>query len=375
MLTTEERIRYSRHISIPTIEEAGQERLKSGRVLVVGAGGLGSPTLLYLAAAGIGKIGIIDPDIVDLSNLQRQVLYTMDDIGKPKVEIAKARILAANPNIQVEIYQDTLTAENAKHIVESYDIVVDGTDNFPTRYLVNDVCVLLDKINVYGSVYRFEGQVSVFNYTSKEGVVGPNYRDLYPVPPNAGSVPNCAEGGVLGVLPGIIGSLQANEVIKIVANVGEPLSGKLLLFDALTLESRILTFNKNEDTNITDLINYEQFCGTEILNNMSEVKEITVTELKEWKDSKKDFQLIDCREQYEFDFCNLDGELIPLGNIIEQAEKISKDKDVVIHCRSGQRSATAILQLQTQLGLTKLYNLKGGILAWSAEIDPSVPSY
>lgn len=375
MLTTEERIRYSRHISIPNIEEAGQERLKNGRVLVVGAGGLGSPTLLYLAAAGIGKIGIIDPDIVDLSNLQRQVLYTMNDIGKPKVEIAKARILAANPNIQVEIYQETLTAENAKQVVGSYDIVVDGTDNFPTRYLVNDVCVLMGKVNVYGSVYRFEGQVSVFNYTNQEGVVGPNYRDLYPIPPSAGSVPNCAEGGVLGVLPGIIGSLQANEVIKIVANVGEPLSGKLLLFDALTLESRILAFNKNENTNITDLINYEQFCGTEILNNMSEVKEITVTELKEWKDSAKDFQLIDCREQYEFDFCNLDGELIPLGNILEQAEKISKVKDVVIHCRSGQRSATAILQLQQQMGLTKLYNLKGGILAWSAEIDPSVPSY
>lgn len=375
MLTTEERIRYSRHVSIPDIGEAGQEKLKSGRVLVVGAGGLGSPTLLYLAAAGIGTIGIIDPDQVDLSNLQRQVIYTMDDIGQAKVEVAKRRILAANPNIQVEVYQETLTSENAKQIVESYDVVVDGTDNFPTRYLVNDVCVLMNKVNVYGSVYRFEGQVSVFNFTEEDGSLGPNYRDLYPMPPQAGSVPNCAEGGVLGVLPGIIGSLQANEVIKIVANVGEPLSGKLLLFDALTLESRILTFNKNQETNITGLINYEHFCGTEILKNMSEVKEITVTELKEWKDSEKDFQLIDCREQYEFDFCNLEGELIPLGNILEQAEKISKDKDVVIHCRSGQRSATAILQLQQQFGLTKLYNLKGGILAWSAEIDPSVPSY
>jgi len=375
MLTTEERIRYSRHIAIPDIGLAGQQRLKEGRVLVIGAGGLGSPTLLYLAAAGIGKIGIVDPDVVDMSNLQRQVLFTMDDIGKPKVEIARQRILAANPEINVEVYQVAFTSENAEMIVDQYDVVVDGTDNFPTRYLVNDVCVLQNKVNVYGSIFRFEGQISVFNYLDAEGERGPNYRDLYPEPPLAGSVPNCAEGGVLGVLPGIIGSMQANEVIKLVAQVGEPLSGKLLLFDALTLESRIITFKKNYNIKITDLIDYEQFCGMETIKNMSEVKEITVTELKEWKDSEKDFQLIDCREQYEFDFCNIDGELIPLGNILDQADKISNNKDVVIHCRSGQRSATAIRQLQQQIGLTKLYNLKGGILAWSAEVDPSVPTY
>jgi len=374
-LSTEEKIRYSRHITIPSFGLEGQEKLKASKVLVIGAGGLGSPALLYLAAAGIGTIGVVDDDVVDYSNLQRQVLYTVDDIDKYKVDIAKAKILAANPMIRVNTYKCKLTAENAEKIVESYDIVIDGTDNFPTRYLVNDVCVLLNKINVYGSVFRFEGQVSVFNYIDEDGESSPNYRDLYPEPPAAGSVPNCAEGGVLGVLPGIIGCMQANEVIKLIAGIGEPLIGKLLLFDALTLESRIISFRKNENISITSLIDYEEFCGTKTHNNMSEVKEITVTELKEWKDSQKDFQLIDCREQYEFDFANLDGELIPLGNILDQSDKIAIDKDVVIHCRSGQRSATAIMQLQQKLGLTKLYNLKGGILAWSAEVDPSVPTY
>lgn len=375
MLSAEERVRYSRHISIPSFGIEGQRKLKSAKVLVVGAGGLGSPVLLYLAAAGVGRIGIVDNDVVDMSNLQRQVLFTEHDLGKPKVDIAKSKIIAANPHIQVDSFHTFLNADNATDIVAPYDLVIDGTDNFPTRYLVNDICVLLDKVNVYGSVYRFEGQVSVFNYKDPNGIRGPNYRDLYPEPPAAGSVPNCAEGGVLGVLPGIIGSLQANEAIKIITGVGEPISGKLMLFDALTLESRILSFKKNPDISITGLINYEHFCGTTIQNNMSEVKEITVSQLKEWKDSGKDFQLVDCREQYEFDFCNLDGELIPLGNILEQSDKIATDKDVVVHCRSGQRSATAILQLQQQLGLTKLYNLKGGILAWSSEIDPSVPTY
>jgi len=340
-LSSEEKIRYSRHISIPSFGLEGQEKLKIAKVLIIGVGGLGSPALLYLAAAGIGTIGIVDDDIVDISNLQRQVLYSMEDIGNAKIEVAKAKILAANPEINIITHHCKLTSDNAEEIVKEYDIVIDGTDNFPTRYLVNDVCVLLNKINVYGSVYRFEGQVSVFNYIDENGQVGPNYRDLYPEPPTAGSVPNCAEGGVLGVLPGIIGTMQANEVIKLLVGIGEPLIGKLLLFDALTLESRKISFRKNPDTSITKLIDYEEFCGTKTHNNMSEVKEITVKELKEWKDSEKDFQLIDCREQYEFDFANLAGELIPLGNILEQ----------------------------------KLYNLKGGILAWSAEVDPSVPTY
>jgi len=374
-LSTEEKIRYSRHLSIPSFGIKGQEKLKAAKVLVIGAGGLGSPALLYLAAAGVGTIGIVDDDVVDHSNLQRQVLYTVSDVGKYKVDIAKEKIQTANPTITVNTYQCLLTSQNAEEIVNPYDIVLDGTDNFPTRYLVNDICVLLNKTNVYGSVYRFEGQVSVFNYIDENGDAGPNYRDLYPEPPAAGTVPNCAEGGVLGVLPGIIGSMQATETIKLVAGIGEILNGKLLLFDALTLESRIISFRKNPKISITELIDYEKFCGTKTHNNMSEVKEITVQELKEWKDSKKDFQLIDCREQYEFEFANLEGELIPLGNILDQADKIATDKDVVVHCRSGQRSATAIMQLQQKLGLTKLYNLKGGILAWSADIDPSVPTY
>jgi len=374
-MNQQEFIRYSRHISIPQFGAEGQQKLSVAKVLIVGAGGLGCPMLSYLTAAGIGVIGIIDDDVVDESNLQRQVLYTTEDIGKSKAEVAAEKLRLANPLITIHVYEERLTAENAIEIFESYDIVADGTDNFPTRYLVNDACVILGKTNVYGSVYRFEGQVSVFNYLQEDGTFSPNYRDLYPEPPEPGSVPNCAEGGVLGVLPGIIGTMQASEIIKIASGVGEPLIGKLLLFDALTLESRILSFKKNPDIHIDGLIDYEQFCGSEIQTNMAEVKEITVSELKEWKDSGKDFQLIDCREQYEFDFCNLEGELIPLGNIIEQAEKISKEKDVVIHCRSGQRSATAILQLQQHLGLSKLYNLKGGILAWSSEIDPSVPSY
>ncbi len=375
MLTTEEFVRYSRHIAIPDFGVTGQERLKSAKVLVVGAGGLGAPLLLYLAAAGIGHIGIVEADTVDMSNLQRQVLFSSTDLGQSKAEVASDKLKALNPEIEINIHEAFLTVENAMDIIAPYDIVADGTDNFPTRYLVNDACIILNKVNVYGSVYRFSGQVSVFNHLSSAGERGPNYRDLFPEPPPPESVPNCAEGGVLGVLPGIIGSMQALEVIKIASGVGEPLSGKLFLFDALSFSSRVIKYSKNKDTNITELINYDQFCGITAINDMSEIKEITVTELKEWRDSGKDFQLIDCREQYEYDFCNLDGELIPLGAILEQSEKIVKDKDVVIHCRSGQRSATAIMQLQQNMGFTKLHNLKGGILAWSAEVDSSVPTY
>jgi len=375
MLTTDEYIRYSRHIAIPSFGKEGQLCLKQAKVLVVGAGGLGAPLLLYLAAAGIGKIGIVEADTVDISNLQRQVLFDVNDISQSKVQIAKSKLAALNPEINIEVHESYITTDNAEEIISQYDIVADGTDNFPTRYLVNDACVLLDKVNVYGSVYRFEGQVSVFNLPDGEGGRGPNYRDLFPEPPPADSVPNCAEGGVLGVLPGIIGSMQALEVIKIASGVGEPLSGKLFLFDALSFTHRVVKYSKNKETSITELINYDQFCGITSIQDMSEIKEITVTELKEWKDSGKDFQLIDCREQYEFDFCNLEGELIPLGDILQQSEKINKDKDVVIHCRSGQRSATAIMQLQQNMGFTKLHNLKGGILAWSAEVDPSVPTY
>lgn len=374
-LTTEETIRYSRHIAIPSFGKSGQENLKKSKVLVVGAGGLGSPMLIYLAAAGIGTIGIVENDTIDLSNLQRQVLYTNADLGQSKIQIARQKIEAINPFVKVEIHETLLTSENAMEIISQYDIIADGTDNFPTRYLVNDACVLAGKINVYASVYRFEGQVAVFNYPLPDGSRGPNYRDLYPEPPAPGLVPNCAEGGVIGALVGVIGSMQASEVIKLASGVGEVLHDRIFIYDAESSRSRTLRFQKNPDTNIKELINYEHFCGSSISTNMNEVKEITVKELKEWQDSGKDFQLIDVREQYEYEFCNLAGELIPLGSILEHGEKIEKEKDVVVHCRSGQRSATAILQLQQQLGLTKLYNLKGGILAWSNEIDSSIPTY
>ena len=375
MMTTDEFIRYSRHIVIPEFGKMGQERLKSSKVLVIGAGGLGAPLLLYLTAAGVGCIGIVEADTIDVSNLQRQVLFNTEDLKHSKAQVAKTRLKALNPNVKIILHEVFINVDNAMDIIAAYDIVADGSDNFPTRYLVNDACVLLNKVNVYGSVYRFEGQVSVFHYKSEDGEYGPNYRDLFPEPPPPDSVPNCAEGGVIGVLPGIIGSMQALQVIKIASGVGEPLSGKLFLFDALSFSSRVIKYSKNKDTNITKLINYDQFCGSTAINDMSEVKEITVTELKEWKDSGKKFQLIDCREQYEYDFCNLEGELIPLGAILEQSDKIDKDNDVVIHCRSGQRSATAIMQLQQNMGFTKLHNLKGGILAWSAEVDSSVPTY
>ena len=369
----EELERYSRHLIIPEFNIEGQRRLKNAKVLVVGTGGLGSPLLLYLTAAGVGTIGILDFDIVDDSNLQRQVLFSVDTVGTPKVEAAKKRLEALNPHINFQVHNVQLTSENALEIIKDYDLVADGTDNFPTRYLVNDACVILGKPNVYASIFRFEGQVSVFNYKN-----GPHYRDLFPTPPPPGLVPSCAEGGVIGVLPGIIGSLQANEVIKIISGVGEPLAGRLFLFDALTFETRTLKVHKNPDTpEITELIDYEHFCGLNLngQSNKEEVKEITVSELKELRDGSQDFQLIDVREPYEFDICNLEGELIPLGDVLDNIDKISSDKKVVVHCRSGARSATAINQLEKKFGFENLYNLKGGILAWADEIDTSMAKY
>lgn len=369
----EELERYSRHLIIPEFNIEGQRRLKNAKVLVVGTGGLGSPLLLYLTAAGVGTIGILDFDIVDDSNLQRQVLFSVDTVGTPKVEAAKKRLEALNPHINFQVHNVQLTSENALEIIKDYDLVADGTDNFPTRYLVNDACVILGKPNVYASIFRFEGQVSVFNYKN-----GPHYRDLFPTPPPPGLVPSCAEGGVIGVLPGIIGSLQANEVIKIISGVGEPLAGRLFLFDALTFETRTLKVHKNPDTpEITELIDYEHFCGLNLngQSNKEEVKEITVSELKELRDGSQDFQLIDVREPYEFDICNIEGELIPLGDVLDNIDKISSDKKVVVHCRSGARSATAINQLEKKFGFENLYNLKGGILAWADEIDTSMAKY
>lgn len=368
--------RYSRHLIIPEFNIEGQKKLKEARVLVVGTGGLGSPLLLYLVAAGVGNIGLVDFDVVDDSNLQRQVLFSVDDVGKPKVEMAKKRLEALNPHINFKTFNTRLTSDNALDIIREYDIVADGTDNFPTRYLVNDACVLLGKVNVYASIFRFEGQVSVFNYLTKDGEFGPNYRDLFPTPPPPGMVPSCAEGGVLGVLPGIIGSLQANEVIKIISGIGEPLSGRLFLFDALAFDTRVMKIRKNPDTPpIEKLIDYEYFCGLGETNNKEEmVKEITVEELETLKNSKEDFQLIDVRESYEKDIADIGGELIPLGTIEDNVDKIRKDVKVVVYCRSGARSANAIRALE-QYDLDNLYNLAGGILAWADDIDPDMSKY
>jgi len=375
-LTNPELTRYARHIAIPEFGIEGQKKLKNAKVLVVGAGGLGSPVLLYLAAAGVGTIGIVDFDLVDDSNLQRQVLYNINDVGLSKAATAKKKLTALNPFINIKVYKEAYTKDNALSIIENYDIVADGTDNFPTRYLTNDACVLANKVNVYASIFRFEGQVSVFNYLDKNGERGPNYRDLFPSPPPPGMVPNCAEGGVLGVLPGIIGSMQANEVIKIITGVGDPLSGRLFLFDAASFTTRILKIKKRKDTLIKDLINYEQFCGiVPKSNTLPMVQEITVAQLKQWQDEEKDFQLVDVRKQFEWDIANLNADLIILDTLPNNVDKISKDKPVVIHCRSGARSANAIRFLQENHGYTNLYNLKGGILAWASEIDSSMATY
>jgi len=369
--------RYSRHLIIPEFNIDGQRKLKSAKVLVVGTGGLGSPLLLYLTAAGVGTIGILDFDVVDDSNLQRQVLFSTDDVGESKAKAAKKKLEKLNPHINLVVHETKLTSANALDIIKDYDLVADGTDNFPTRYLVNDACVLLGKPNVYASIFRFEGQVSVFNYTDKAGVTGPNYRDLFPEPPPPGLVPSCAEGGVIGVLPGIIGSLQANEVIKVISGVGEPLCGRLFLFDALAFETRVLKLAKDPNNpKIKGLIDYDEFCGIHPNENgKSNVKEITVWELKKLADSHADYQLIDVREPYEYDIVNLGGELIPMKTVEESIDRIRSDKKVVIHCRSGARSAKTIETLERKFGFSNLYNLKGGVLAWADEIDKSLPKY
>ncbi len=377
---------YSRHLSIPEFGMEGQKKLKAAKVLAVGTGGLGAPMLQYLAAAGVGTIGIVDFDKVEASNLHRQVLFGASDVGRPKVEVAKERLQEINPHINIQVHNVRLTSDNALEIIKNYDVVADGTDNFPTRYLINDACVMLDKPNVHGSIFQFEGQLSVFNYVDDEGTRGPNYRDLFPEPPPPGLVPSCAEAGVLGVLPGIIGCLQASEVIKIITGIGKPLSGKLFLFDAQDFSTRKVKVEKNKDNplmgknpEITELIDYEAFCGIptngEEEKEESEVPEITVQEYKSWLDSGEEVQLIDVREPHEVEIAEIGGELIPLKTVAENADKISRDKKVVVHCRSGKRSADAIKELQEKFGFDNLYNLKGGILAWSKEIDESVPQY
>ncbi|BAY48311.1 UBA/THIF-type NAD/FAD binding protein [Scytonema sp. HK-05] len=380
-LTKDDYERYSRHLILPEVGLEGQKRLKAASVLCIGTGGLGSPLLLYLAAAGIGRIGIVDFDVVDTSNLQRQVIHGTSWVGKPKIESAKNRILEINPYCQVDLYETRLTSENALDIIRPYDIVVDGTDNFPTRYLVNDACVLLNKPNVYGSIFRFEGQATVFNY---EG--GPNYRDLYPEPPPPGMVPSCAEGGVLGVLCGIIGTLQATETVKIIIGQGNTLSGRLLLYDALNMKFRELKLRPNPVRPVIEkLIDYEQFCGipqakAQEEKQQMEMSEITVQELKQLLDSgTDDFVLLDVRNPHEYEIAQIPGAiLIPLPDI-ENGEGVLKVKELVnghrliAHCKSGMRSAKA-LGILKEAGVDGT-NVKGGILAWSKEIDPSVPTY
>lgn len=378
--------RYSRHLIIPEFNIEGQKKLKKAKVLVVGTGGLGAPLLQYLTAAGVGTIGVVDFDVVEDSNLQRQVLFTTDDIGKPKTEAAVARMKGLNPHVNFKIYNTQLNSSNALEIIKDYDVVADGTDNFPTRYLVNDACVLLGKPNVYASIFRFDGQLTVFNYQFGDGKTGPNYRDLYPEPPPPGLVPSCAEGGVIGVLPGILGCLQANEVIKVITGVGDPLVGRMFSFDALGFETRTFKFKKDpenpisgENPTLDHLIDYQQFCGIPQQEAEKEkqdtVKEITVKELKELQDNNEDFQLIDVREDFEYEIANLDGELIPLNSIIENADKIARDKKVIVHCRSGARSANAIYALEQKFGFDNLYNLKGGILAYAEQVDNSLAKY
>jgi len=382
--SSEELARYSRHLILPEFNIEGQKKLKQAKVLVVGTGGLGAPLLLYLTAAGVGTIGLVDFDVVDDSNLQRQVLFTRDDLGQPKVQAAKKRLQALNPYVNFVTYETALTSDNAMEIIKEYDVVADGTDNFPTRYLVNDACVLLGKVNVYASIYRFEGQATVFNYKDKHGVLGPNYRDLFPSPPPPGLVPSCAEGGVIGVLPGILGSLQANEVIKVLSGVGETLSGRLFLFDASTFETRTLKIKRRKDNPLNGenptqkgLIDYQQFCGVGAGDSESkqEVKSINVKQLDELIKKQARIQVVDVREAYEYEIANLKGELMPKSEIMNYVPKISNDRQVIVHCRSGKRSSDVIELLQEKYGFQNLYNLEGGILAWAKEIDHTMPTY
>ncbi len=377
-LNRDEMRRYGRHLIMPEVGLEGQKKLKASSVLLVGAGGLGSPLALYLAAAGVGRIGIVDFDVVDQSNLQRQVLHGTESIGKSKLQSATERIFSINPFVKVEPYETQLTSANALEILRNYDVVADGTDNFPTRYLVNDACVLLHKPNVYGSIFRFEGQVSVFDADR-----GPCYRCLYSEPPPPGLVPSCAEGGVLGVLPGIIGTLQASETVKLLLGIGEPLIGRLVLFDALKTEFRELKLRKNPDCpicgthpTIRELIDYEAFCGItpHLPTNEHATREISVEELKLRMDQHADIFILDVREPHEYLIANLGGYLIPLNDLPNRVNELDSSKEFVVHCASGVRSARAVSFL-ADMGFKKVKNLVGGINAWAEKIDTSLASY
>jgi adenylyltransferase/sulfurtransferase len=380
-LSNEEILRYSRHLIMPEVAMEGQLKLKSAKVLLIGSGGLGAPLGMYLAAAGVGRIGLVDFDVVDSTNLQRQIIHGTKDVGRKKLDSAAERMLDINPNIQIDRHEVALSSENALDIIKDYDIVVDGTDNFPTRYLVNDACVLLGKPNVYGSIFRFEGQATVFAY---EG--GPCYRCLYPEPPPPGLVPSCAEGGVLGILPGLIGVVQATETVKLILGSGEPLVGRLVLYDALNMRFRELTLRKNpecpacgEHPTVTKLIDYHQFCGIPQHEpapapGLSEW-EIDPTEVKTKLDRGDHFVLVDVREPHEYQICKIpNAKLIPLGEVPKRVHELDSADEIVAHCRSGIRSAKAVDFLR-QAGFRKVKNMRGGILAWSDRVDPSVPKY
>jgi molybdopterin/thiamine biosynthesis adenylyltransferase/rhodanese-related sulfurtransferase len=361
LFTPAERLRYSRHFSLAAVGESGQARLRAASVLVVGAGGLGAPALLYLAAAGVGTVGIVDPDRVSTSNLQRQVLYGESQLGQLKVAAAQARLADLNPLIEIHTYPTPLLRTNAFEIIRNYDLVIDGTDNFPTRYLINDACVLLDKIAIYGSVYRFEGQVSVFNALLEDGSRGPNYRDLYPIPPEAGQVPSCAEDGILGVLPGMIGTRQANEAIKLILGIGEPLAGKLLLLDALTGQERSIRFPKRPDTHIDQLIDYETFCG---LPARESLPTVDAPSLRRLLAQEAAVQLLDVRTPEEYAQNSIEGAvLFPLQKLQSELPPISPEGTVIVYCQSGIRSAQALQLLQAK-GFQHCFHLEGGILAF-----------
>jgi adenylyltransferase/sulfurtransferase len=380
-LTKEEILRYSRHLIMPEVGMEGQLKLKGASILLVGTGGLGAPLGMYLAAAGIGRIGLVDFDVVDATNLHRQVIHGTKDVGRKKLDSAADTIADINPNVKIDKYDVLLTSQNAMEICAPYDIIIDGTDNFPTRYLVNDVCVLLKKPNVYGSIFRFEGQATVF---ATDG--GPCYRCLYPEPPPPGLVPSCAEGGVLGILPGTIGLIQATEAIKLILGVGETLKGRLVLYDALSMKFRELKLRRNPECpvcgdhpTVTQLIDYEQFCGLPQHEGPAapEVNEgdVDPVEVKKMLDRGDDFQLIDVRESHEYLIASIPtAKLIPLGEVGKRAVELDKSKLIVMHCKMGGRSAKAVAQLK-ELGFTKVRNMTGGITAWSDKVDPSVPKY
>jgi len=378
-LTNEEVLRYSRHLILPDVGVDGQRKLKAGRILLIGAGGLGSPLALYLAAAGVGTLGLVDFDVVDVSNLQRQVLHGTKDIGRPKLESARERIHDVNPHVHVEPYETRLTSENALDIIRDYDVVIDGTDNFATRYLTNDACVLLGKPNVYGSIFRFEGQASVFALEE-----GPCYRCLFPEPPPPGLVPSCAEGGVLGVLPGLVGTIQATEGIKLILGVGESLVGRLLLIDALSMRFRTVRLRKDPNCpacgthEITELIDYDQFCGVApevTVASTNEIPEITPTELADRIRRGDDIDLIDVREPHELNIARIPNvRLIPLGTLAAALPSLDSSREVVVICRTGARSGRAVQQLRAA-GFRRVWNLAGGIHRWADEVDPQLPKY